>query len=180
MAPIHILTGAVHGGKTSLAGDLVRKLESRNLLILGFLCRGEFEKGERSLYRLELLPGHRTLPMASRARQKAWLPFKRFHFNPKAFEEAEKWLKQEIQAKDSSSGASPQLIVIDEAGPMEMEGLGWDQLLKTLKKLPQIPQLWIVREGILKEIIARYDLVDAPIYRADSTNVLALQSELGL
>jgi nucleoside-triphosphatase THEP1 len=49
-------------------------------------------------------------------------------------------------------------VILDEVGPMELEGSGWDRILKFLEKQQDIIQLWIVREQILQKVLERWSI----------------------
>lgn len=154
---IHVITGKVQGGKATFLASLVEGLRKHDLRIAGFLSR-ESVSGERGNgFTLVDLEGGRQVPLASLDKRKGWFGFRRLYFNPAAFIMGERWVRNGLLH-------SPDLVVIDEVGPMEMEGLGWWKILIHLEDLDHIVQLWIVREQILSVIKEKWRIPDENIY----------------
>jgi nucleoside-triphosphatase len=114
---IYVLTGPVQGGKTTSVSALVTLLRSQGVKVGGFLCPGSFSEGRRSAFNLLDIETGQQLPMGSEKEQMGWVKFRRFYFNPDAFIQGEGWIKNSIRS-------DPGLLVIDEVGPMELEGMG--------------------------------------------------------
>ena len=153
-----MITGKVQGGKTTLVSELLDRFKKENLKITGFLCPGTFKEGQRSSFTLMNLENGDYLPMATIEERKGWLKYRRFFFNPEAFAQGEVWIRNGL-------ANHPDLVVIDEVGPMELHELGWWNTLKILEKQLDIAQIWIVREKILQEVIAKWNISRDNIFR---------------
>ena len=62
---IFIISGRIHGGKTTFAGALAETLKKEGYQVAGFLCRGTFNNDQRNSYTLQELDGGTKIPMAS-------------------------------------------------------------------------------------------------------------------
>lgn len=160
---IHVITGKVKGGKTAFLSTLVEGLKNQDLKITGFLSMESMEGKLGAGFILRDLERGRQVHLASIEKRKGWFGFRRFHFNPVAFIQGEKWIRNGLLRH-------PDLVVIDEVGPMEMEGFGWWKILIHLEQLDDVRQLWIVREQILPQIMLKWSVADENIYRIDEVD----------
>ncbi|ORC33991.1 hypothetical protein B4O97_13975 [Marispirochaeta aestuarii] len=116
MSIITIVTGEIDAGKT-------RHLHERGSRsgTAAWLSVKSFPG-----YDLLTLPGGRRIPLARPTGTDAprgWFPFRRFFFNPAAFAAAEScWAAFE--------GSPPKELILDEVGPLELEGRGFAPLLR--------------------------------------------------
>ena len=161
---IYLVTGTVHGGKTTYLAALVGLLKKRGLKIAGFLAPGSFSRNARSGYTLSDIASGRELPMASAKEQEGWIRYRRFWFNPLAFIQGRDWV-------DSALRANPDVLVIDEVGPMELEGSGWSESLVAWSTQPVPVQLWSVRETLLSEYMQQWKVPAGQILRVDRMTV---------
>ena len=77
----------------------------------------------------------------------------RFIFDASAFATAIEWLD------DHWMDPSLSYIIVDEIGPLELKGYGWNPWLrKTLNQPTDKHLILVVRESILDEVISGYDL----------------------
>ena len=81
-----------------------------------------------------------------------------------AFKQGKEWIRECLKQE-------AQVLVIDEVGPMELEGSGWSVLLDELVKETVPVQLWSVRENILQEVMQRWNIDPVHLIRIDSTDV---------
>jgi hypothetical protein len=143
---ILVVSGKVHGGKTTFVSRLTEVLKSDQLSLAGFICTGSFSGGRRSASTI----GERD----------GWIRFRRFCFNPEAVKEGERIIRKGIEK-------GVDLVVLDEVGPLELEGGGWSPLLGFLEKQHSTMQLWVAREGLLEDISHRWSIPRENVYRVD-------------
>lgn len=155
---IHLITGGTQSGKTTLVARLVKQLKSEQLVVRGFICHGTMVKGTRTDYQLTDLDGTANIPLASIEPKQGWERIGRFSFNPEA------WIQGEAMIRSGLSG-NPDLVVVDEVGPLELQGGGWTRVLELLSNAPHVEQLWVVREQILTDVIRQWDVPEANVYR---------------
>ncbi len=158
---IFVLTGPVQGGKTTLVSEKTSLLREKGVKVMGFLCPGSFSEDLRSAFSLVDLETGRRVPMGDVKEQKGWVKFRRFYFNPEAFVQGELWIKSCLKR-------DPDLLVIDEVGPMELEGKGWSTTLDTLAQNSSITQLWIVRQQILPDVIQRWIIPEDHVFTTET------------
>lgn len=161
---IFLITGEIQGGKTSYLAELIEVLRKRNLFVEGFRAPGSFESGKRSGFKLKNITSAAELAMASTKETAAWIKFRRFWFNPDAFIQGLEWIRASLQTE-------PDVIVIDEVGPMELEGLGWSETLELLKSSSVRVQLWSVRENLAEEVKKRWDIPDNHVIHINEADV---------
>ena len=157
---IFVVTGKIHGGKTGYLAELVTLLSNRGLKIGGFLCPGSFSSGERTEFRLKNIESGMEVAMASSKETASWFRYRRFWFNPDAFKLGQEWIT-------SSFSMDPDVMVIDEVGPMELEGKGWNESLDLLQDSLLPLQLWNVRELLLWEVVERWGIPTERVIHID-------------
>jgi len=167
---IFLVTGQVQGGKTSYLSELTEQLKQRDFKVAGFLAPGSFESVERSEIRLQNILNGFELPMASIRETPGWTRFRRFWFNPEAFRLGQEWITASLKE-------GPDVIVIDEVGPMELEGSGWSESLEILQHLPSLIQVWSVRESLIKALGKRWNVPSSRMIHIEKTD-LALATEM--
>ena len=161
---IFLVTGSVQGGKTTFLIELVELLKKRGLSIGGFLAKGSFDKGERSAFVLHNIEDGTEVAMASAHETAKWIKYRRFWFNPDAFIEGMEWTRRCLIQK-------PDVLVIDEVGPMEMEGSGWMDIINFLENEFPVLQLWSVRESLLGEVMQRWEIPEDNLIRIDKAEM---------
>ena len=148
---IFLITGNIQGGKTSYLSELIELLSRRSISVGGFLAPGSFESGKRSGFRLKNIVSGDELEMASTQETATWIKYRRFWFNPHVFTLGKEWIYESVKA-------NPDVIVIDEVGPMELEGSGWSETLEFLKSSSVPVQLWSVREKLCGDVMEQWSI----------------------
>ena len=161
---IFLITGNIQGGKTSFLSELIELLRKRSLSVGGFLAPGSFESGKRSGFRLKNIVSGDELEMASTNETLTWIKYKRFWFNPDAFMLGREWVCESLKA-------NPDIIVIDEVGPMEQEGAGWSETLEFLKSSSVPVQLWSVREKLCREVMEHWSISSEHLIHIDKEDI---------
>lgn len=167
---IFLVTGKVQGGKTSYLSELTKNLKKRDLKVTGFLSRGSFESGERSGFHLQNIQNGFELPLASVRETPGWTRYRRFWFNPDAFRLGQEWISASLME-------DPDVVVIDEIGPMELEGSGWAASLEILEHPPLPIQVWSVRESLIAALGKRWKLPSFRVINIEKTD-LSLATEM--
>jgi nucleoside-triphosphatase THEP1 len=160
-AHIFIVTGRVQGGKTTFTAELVEALKQKGLHISGFLSRGTFRDGKRDSFILAPISGGKEIPLATDGFREGWSRYRRFCFNPRALEKGTEMVL-------SSLKHAPDLVVIDEVGPMELEGLGWSSLLQVVADADTVPQVWVARNGVVDAVTERWAIPRENVYPIDA------------
>ncbi|MGD9344967.1 MAG: nucleoside-triphosphatase [Candidatus Aminicenantes bacterium] len=155
---IHILTGPVHSGKTTLCRRLANELKSKDISVDGFLSLAVEKKDESIGYDLFDIRKESSTPFIRKTGKKDWQRIGSYVFIPETLDKAQKIIL--------SSNPSD-LRIIDEIGPLELEGRGiWPALTKALRLISQ-DFLCVVRNTICDIWIEK--LKDRPIKIFDMT-----------
>ena len=157
---IFILTAGVGAGKTSTARDIIQSLQKRGVRCRGFLSAGIDVDGVRSGFRLEDIHSSESVILCQTTYQEGWTPTGRYYFNPESLEFGNKVL-------NPANLVETDLVVIDEIGPMELNNHGWAESIRTLCQSSPMPQLWIVRESLVKQIVRKWSVGDIRIFHLE-------------
>lgn len=128
--PLTIVTGAIDAGKTRHAQRICASGSSA-----GFASPKVFESGELAGYDLEALPSAQRMPLARLGNASPgtdWFRFRRFFFNPAAFE----WARAEAHRLLGAARPASTRLVLDEVGPLEAEGRGFHPVLELFLDSP--------------------------------------------
>ena len=93
----------------------------------------------------------------------------RFVFDHDAFVTAIGWLEDHLE------DASMRTIILDEIGPLELQGKGWDAwLLRSMDRLRPKEVIFVVRQNIVEKVVERYGIEDAEIVDKSAFPLTAL------
>jgi len=142
---ILVLTGPVHGGKTTFLERSLARWASRGIAPGGFLSvAATGASGAAGYDLLELKTGSRY-PYLRREGEPGAERSGPFFFVPSTLERAQSVIRE----------ADPrELLIVDEVGPLELRGGGlWPVLPEALSR-PGMKCLLVVREEILADVVA--------------------------
>jgi len=148
---IYIISGSQGEGKTSFLIGLIGQLKNRGLHIGGIIAHGYWKNNQRDRFELENLRSGERLLFCSRKAHADWQKIRRFYINPKGEEFGNKALVSNINRP-------PDLIVIDEVGPFEIENNGWSDSIHALLGKTNLPMIWVVRNQLVDEVIAHFKI----------------------
>jgi nucleoside-triphosphatase THEP1 len=152
--PVYIITGDQGAGKTTFLNRTLELLEENGVPAAGIMARGIDHDGGREGFYLVDLESGRTMVLCTTSGPPEWPVTGKYHFDPGTITEGEKIL---------SSIPKTHIAVVDEVGPLEMQGGGWDRGLKNLVDRHPAPMIWIVRRSIIRQVIRKYALVNVLI-----------------
>ena len=147
-----IITGEIHQGKTSFAHKLVTNLLKQKIRIAGFLSLGINENGKRTGFNLFDIESSGQIELCSDKKDDSRLKFGQYYFNNAA-------ISKGVEILNTDHLSDKQLIVIDEIGPLELNGLGWSSAIENISRSITIPQLWVVRKSLVKMIARKWQIV---------------------
>jgi len=157
-AQVTIVTGPIHSGKTTRLSAWIAEQQAAGVRIDGVLA--PIVDGRRHLRSiaddssrcLELAPGAGP-PAADEVR------IGPHRFSAAVFAWARELL---IAAVDPAAERRPQLIVIDEIGPLELRGEGLEpavsRVLASRESSASVRLILVVREGLVDRVIEHYRL----------------------
>ncbi|MBE0712746.1 MAG: hypothetical protein IH583_10210 [Candidatus Aminicenantes bacterium] len=142
---ILVLSGPVHGGKTTFLERSLARWASHGLAPDGFLSVAVTgARGATGYDLLELKTGRRR-PYLRREGEPGVERIGPFFFVPSTLE----------RARSIIGEADPrELLIVDEVGPLELQGGGLWPVLREALSRPGLRCLLVVREEILKDVVA--------------------------
>ena len=140
-------TGPKHSGKTTAAGELAVRARDEGLRVAGLLAPAVYECDRLVGFdAVDLRTGEQVSPASHRKETGEGGGF-RF---------TEQGHKLGKAAFDISTARSADLVIIDEFGPMELQGKGWrDQVDLLLAEMDAVVLL-VVREELVGEVERLY------------------------
>jgi nucleoside-triphosphatase THEP1 len=141
---IFVLTGEVGSGKTTLLKKIITELKLRSVKLDGFLSDRITDGAETVGYDLFDLKKRTRSPFLRRNGRAGWQKVGPYFVLPAGLTEAERIIGR---------SSSDELLVIDEAGPLELEGKGWWPALSL--RLPELYRRFflVIRKSILDDYL---------------------------
>lgn len=163
---IFILSGPVHSGKTSLAHQVCLKLLESNISINGVLSTAYFEGSVHLGYNGLALPSFKSFPLIRSSGLPEWQQVGRFFFLPEGMKSA---IKAICSFQDSD------LTVIDEMGPLELNGQGYWSAFESLIAKTQ-PILVVIRDQLVTSFLERIQ-AEVEIFEIGSPDLFSTMIE---
>ena len=170
-ARVFIVTGAQGEGKSSLIAALAEALRGAGLIPVGFHAPGFWAEGRRSGFDLIDLGGGERLPLCRTDGPQEWPSQGPFRFSPEGLAFGRRALSEALRR-------GPDLVIVDEVGPLELRGEGWSEGLDALVRGRRAPMVWVVREGLIDEVRLRWGLADDRVWDAGAGAPGALAAEI--
>jgi nucleoside-triphosphatase THEP1 len=168
---VFVLSGKVNQGKTKFAMQVVEKLKQAGLNPAGFFSVGNTYDQNRKAYSLKDIQTGIQRELCSFEPGKKKVRVGRFYFDVQGIE-----FGREIILE--SPNQTNDLLVIDEIGPLEINDQGWAPALEVVIKNSGFPQLWIVRESLLKPVIRKWNLGDVFVFNISMETVDEIASTI--
>ena len=142
IVPVVLLTGAVGAGKTTALRALVEKLQVVGKNVRGIVAHRVMEKECVVGYDLEVIGQDARLPLARKegAGSERIGPFV---FSDEALLVGRRTLRE---------SANAEVVVVDEFGPLELEGGGWAEEVKWLLRESNAVMVLVVRETLIERV----------------------------
>lgn len=151
-----LLTGPVQSGKTRFLTGIVSELAAHGVGLTGFLSPAAFEDGRHIGYDLRLLGGEKTVPFIRRSGEPGWEKVGPFYLIPEALARARRLIR-ESRERD--------LLIVDEVGPLEIDGGGLWSALQTALAGASRRCLLVVRDSCLEALRAKLGDRPAAVFR---------------
>lgn len=159
---IIILTGDRGSGKTTLLIKLVEELQKQNRVVGGILSPVVMDNSARIGYDvINVQTGNRTA-LCRNNLESSGPNIGDLNF----FENGIRFGIDAIQASLSNC----ELIIIDEVGPLELDGEVWAQAIDRLMNLSSCPVLFVVREHLIEKVKSRWSFVPLMILKLKKNN----------
>jgi len=152
---IIVVSGQLHGGKTTYVTRVARELKSSGFSVTGFLAPAVRENGNRVGFDLiNIATGERTL--LCREKGIEGIKYGRFIFHQNGLDTG-----NEILSPENLDGN--QLVIIDEIGPLEMNRQGWWKAVTELAETGK-PQLWVVRSNLVQAAASNWKVGNVYVF----------------
>jgi len=168
---IIIISGDLHEGKTTFVRKVIDLLQDQNIKVAGFLSPGINVDGKRAGFDIFDLLTSQQIRLCNKNPDENWMNYGSYYFNPDGISLGLMSLKVN-SIKDS------QLVVVDEIGPLELNGKGWSDAVDTLCQTSLIPQLWVVRKSILKKITRKWNVGNIYIFDISESTIHEVESKI--
>ncbi len=144
-SPIFILTGEKQSGKTTLVLKIIEELQQKNISVGGIIAKGVHENGERIGFDIIDIQTNEQKILCRKNISLYEQKIGEFYFTKDGLEFGKK-----ILGKKSLRNLS--LIIIDEVGPLELQGNGWAESLSEIIFSIDIPVLLVVRKSLVNNV----------------------------
>lgn len=165
---LYVLSGPIHSGKTSLLVRILTELKEQRRSLNGLLSLACFEEGEFQGYNGYGIGTGETFSLIRMTGEAEWDRIGSFYFIPEGMRKAQAHIMQITSSR---------LTVIDEMGPLELEGKGFWPSFLNLKDVAQ-PVLTVIRNELLPAFIPRFGIQPRVFSLAQADVAGALQNEL--
>ena len=159
-APILLLTGEIGSGKTSLLEETLSFLSSSSISVGGILAKGYWKNNFRSGFDIIDVTSSASAPLARRENE-----IDRFTFLEEGLQFGQTVLQNVLSHP-------PEIVLLDEIGPLEVKGGGWSDFLSPLLQLQSTRLLWSIRPVLLPWAISNFQLISPVIVNTTDKNTL--------
>jgi nucleoside-triphosphatase len=156
-------TGQKHSGKTTSAASLVNAARKEGFKVAGLLAPSVYRNGELLGFDALDLRNETRVPLARRITKPG---------KAGRFEFLQNGLKLGNAALSVEDTKSTDLIVIDEFGPLELDGRGWRKKIDSLIASSDALILLVVRQELAKSVRRLYaDLPSRKLNAAEPKSI---------
>jgi len=172
---VFLVTGAPASGKTTLLAGVVSGLQNAGIRVGGFMARGIWENGTRLGYDLVSVRDSAVRPLCRTDIEPTGIQTGPFRFLSETIKLGESLLLNDM-------GSMSQVLVVDEVGPLELGGKGWDQALGRLSREYEGVLILLVRSQLVPNVSERWNLSPVSVWNVGATDsssiVASIESHL--
>jgi nucleoside-triphosphatase THEP1 len=160
---IFILTGDKGSGKTTLLRDLVQDFQMKNLLVGGIISPVVYDGPTRVGFDVVNIQSQNRSPLCRVNSEEKGVKVGDFEF----FEEGIRFGNDALNLKNLPGC---KLIIIDEAGPLELGGNGWATSLGQIVDNLSCPLLLVVRDSLIEKVKERWKFLPEHVWEINREN----------
>ena len=94
------------------------------------------------------------------------------------FTQMEEGYRVGLKALNPENNRDSNLMIIDEAGPLELRGEGWARRINELLNVNEWQIILVVRKSLVDKVISKFGISDPAIYEVGSDNFDKLLTEI--
>jgi iron complex transport system ATP-binding protein len=158
---VWVVTGDKNGRKTSMLYALCSRLDSKGYTLAGVIQVAALPNKEKIEWILSDQGSGESRFLMGIEQQANLRNFGRFFIDDSTFQ----WADEKTMAKIDDAD----FITIDEVGPLELEGEGFDKTIRKLLEISDKTLILVVRSSLLEEVLKHYniDILETVIYHAN-------------
>jgi nucleoside-triphosphatase THEP1 len=169
---VFLLSGTISQGKTSLALRLADKLKSEGKKIHGIISEKNMEGDKTTGYNLLDLDTKFSKPFLILRNETNTQAIGRFSILPEG-------LRFGAEVLERSVSANADLIIVDEAGKLELADGGWADAVEKILASKGNNLLLIARDEFVSKLIDKWKITPVEIYSAGNDDILEISTYLG-
>lgn len=160
---IFILSGEKGSGKTTFLTNVVTKLETKGLKIGGILAPGYWKENKRFRFDVTDISTNETTMLCSIYKEVGDESIGDFNFTSTGLSLGREALSPErIKDKD--------IVVIDEAGQLELNNKGWAESIRQLKLKFNNILVIVIRKKLVNEVLNYFELKDYLLFEVENND----------
>ncbi len=154
---VFIVTGERGEGKTRFLESLTASLKNQGIEVGGIMAPRIMEEGVTTGYDIvDIGPGTRA-PFLRHINRQIRQGFERFTIIGEGYQTG-------LNALDPDRNINTSIVVVDEIGPMELKGQGWDSRMTELVEKYKGHLIIVIRKSLIDEVKLRYGIGDPVVY----------------
>ena len=161
---VFIVTGDVGEGKTTFVTELIEILKLNSIKIAGFIAPSIFENNIKKGFLITNIKTQCSKLLCMNEYINGFFNIGKFYFNPEGINMGVELIQPENIKEDN-------LVVIDEVGIFELDNLVWSESIDNLIKKTSKNLLLIVREGLLENVIEKWQIKNYTLINIRASNI---------
>lgn len=168
---VFIITGRTGQGKTRFIEKLTEALTSQGVRAGGIMAPRITEEETTTGYDIADIGTGKRVPFLRYINRQLKHGFERFTVIDEGYQTG-------LDALEPGRNISSNIVVIDEIGPMELSGKGWDKRMAELMQTYKGHLIIVVRKSLVEEVKNRYGISDPFIYDVGASEAPAAIREI--
>lgn len=168
---VFIITGLTGEGKTRFIEKLTESLKGQGVRAGGIMAPRITEEETTTGYDIADISTGKRVPFLRHINRQLKHGFERFTVIDEGYQTG-------LAALDPDRNISSNIVVVDEIGPMELSGKGWDKRMTELMETYKGHLIVVVRKSLVEEVKHRYGISDPVLYDVGASEAPAAFREI--